>query len=450
MTPIAVLSIFALCFSGSLGKYQPDWKSLDTRPLPQWFDDAKIGIFLHWGVFSVPSFGSEWFWNNWKGKSEKYVAYMKQNYPKTFTYQDFAKDFTAEFFDPDEWAKIFANSGAKYIVLTSKHHEGFTLWPSKYAYSWNSADVGPARDLVGELSKAVRSRNLTFGVYHSLYEWFNPIYLSDKQTNYTKREFVENKIIPEMVELIEKYRPSVLWSDGDWEAYDSYWKSTEFLAWLYNDSPVKDEIVTNDRWGIDIPCHHGDFYSCKDRYNPGTLQKHKWENAMTIDKQSWGFRRNAKLSDYYTIEELIKELVSTVSCGGNLLMNVGPTKEGIIAPIFQDRLSQMGEWLKINGEAIYGTKPWFYQNDTLANDVWYTGKGQAFYIIALNWPKDNILVVKSPLKYFRSVDTAVTLLGNENDGILKWTVDQSAVNIKFPDLATVRSKWAYVLKITFH
>ncbi|CAH1099941.1 unnamed protein product [Psylliodes chrysocephalus] len=447
MNKLSFILTVTFCVCGSSGKYEPNWKSLDTRPLPKWYDDAKIGIFIHWGVFSVPSFGSEWFWSSWKGKSSEYIDYMKHNYPETFTYQEFAKDFKAEFFDANEWANIFADSGARYIVLTSKHHEGYTLWPSKYSYSWNSLDVGPGRDVIDELSKAVRSHNLTFGLYHSLYEWFNPMYGSDKASNFTKQIFVNNKMIPEMMELINNYQPSVLWSDGDWEAPDTYWKSTEFLAWLYNDSPVKDEIVTNDRWGMGTSCKHGDIYSCKDRYNPGTLQKHKWENAMTIDKQSWGFRRNAKLSDFFTIEELLSELASTISCGGNLLMNVGPTKDGIIAPIFQERLQQMGQWLKINGEAIYGTKPWIVQNDTLTSAVWYTSKDSVFYAISLKWPKDNILSLKSPLKFFRNVKTVVNLLGNEEDGILKWTIDNDAVNIRFPDMAKVKSKWAYVLKI---
>lgn len=121
----------------------------------------------------------------------------------------------------------------------------------------------------GDLAKAVRSKSMTFGLYHSLYEWFNPMYLSDKNTSFIENTFVERKMLPEMYELINEYKPDVLWSDGDWEANDTYWNSLEFLAWLYNDSPVKNSIVTNDRWGIDIPCKHGDFYSCKDRFNPG-------------------------------------------------------------------------------------------------------------------------------------------------------------------------------------
>lgn len=127
--------------------------------------------------------------------------------------------------------------------------------------------------LLGELSSAVRAQNLTFGLYHSLFEWYNKMYDSDRGSGFTKAEFVDRKVIPEMQELVEAYQPNILWSDGDWEAPDHYWKSTMFLAWLYNESPVKDVVVTNDRWGSGTACKHGGFYTCQDRYNPGTFRK---------------------------------------------------------------------------------------------------------------------------------------------------------------------------------
>ncbi|XP_012144030.1 alpha-L-fucosidase isoform X1 [Megachile rotundata] len=426
--------------------YSPTWASLDSRPLPQWYDDAKLGIFIHWGVFSVPSFGSEWFWNNWKDEKDttKYSDFMKQRYPPNFTYQDFAHEFTAEFFNATQWSEMFQASGAKYVVLTSKHHEGYTLWPSKYSFSWNSVDVGPQKDLVGELSSAIRSStNLRFGLYHSMYEWYNPLYLSDKENNFTTQIFVQQKIIPELHELIEKYKPEVIWSDGDWEASDTYWKSKEFLAWLYNESPVKDTVVANDRWGANIPCHHGDFYTCSDRYNPGVLLPHKWENCMTIDRKSWGFRRNAVLSEYFTLPELVKELVITVSCGGNLLMNVGPTKDGIISPIFEERLRGMGDWLEINGEAIYNTKPWKTQNDTLNNNVWYTSSKDKEYVYALilEWPTDGILHLGSLVVPTYS---QIYLLGSKNS--IKWEQDNEKLSVFLPAELN-KGQPAWVLKI---
>ncbi|CAG7817979.1 unnamed protein product, partial [Allacma fusca] len=204
-------------------------------------------------------------------------------------------------------------------------------------------DVGPGRDLVGELANAVREKTqVRFGLYHSLYEWFNPLWENDKKNKFKTDDFVKFKTLPELYEIVEKYKPEVIWSDGDWEAPDSYWQAAKFVAWLYNDSPVNATVVTNDRWGPVTKCKHGDFYTCQDNYNPGVLQKHKWENCMTVDRNSWGYRRNAQIEDYRTPQQLIDSLVETVSCGGNLLLNIGPTKEGTIDPLQEERLLQIG------------------------------------------------------------------------------------------------------------
>ncbi|MGH0131110.1 UNVERIFIED_CONTAM: hypothetical protein FKN15_009752 [Acipenser sinensis] len=289
-------------------KYEPTWESIDSRPLPGWYDQVKFGIFIHWGVFSVPSFGSEWFWWYWqKQKLKPYVDFMENNYPPGFKYEDFAQDFTAEFFNAKQWAEILSASGAKYVVLTMKHHEGFTLWGSKYSWNWNAVDLGPKRDLVAELGDAVRNQtDLRFGLYHSLFEWFNPLFLEDAANVFRTNKFPTTKSLPELYEIVNKYHPEVLWSDGDGDAPDTYWNSTGFLAWLYNESPVHETVVTNDRWGYGSICKHGGYYTCTDRYNPGHLLSHKWENCMTIDQKSWGYRRDAVLSDYLTIEQLVK------------------------------------------------------------------------------------------------------------------------------------------------
>lgn len=166
-------------------------------------------------------------------------------------------------------------------------------------------------------------------------------------------------------------------------------------------------------------CKHGDFYTCSDRYNPGVLQNHKWENAMTIDRYSWGHRANAKLEDFLTSKELIKELVITVSCGGNILVNVGPTKSGIIEPIYVDRLREMGKWLRINGEAIYDTVPWLYQNDTQTPGIWYTSRlneknpkrTNVYAIDVLDFPYDSAGVNLFALGSKYDTETKVELLG---------------------------------------
>jgi alpha-L-fucosidase len=409
---------------GSLAKYEPNWESLDSRPLPQWFDDSKIGIFIHWGVFSVPGFGSpsEWFWYSWQAShSEAVVEYMKKNYPPGFTYADFGPMFKAEFFNPDQWADIFKAAGAKYIVLISKHCEGFTNWPSKAAWNWNAMDIGPKRDIVGDLAKSIRNRtDLYFGLYHALYEWFNPLYVAEREAGFKTNKYVERKIMPELFEIVNAYKPDLIWSDADETAPDTYWNSTNFLAWLYNDSPVKDKVIVNDRFGAGAMCHHGGYYTCGDHFNPRVLQKHKWENCMTIDRASWGYRRNAVSSDYLTPHELLTELVTTVSCGGNILINVGPTSDGMIAPIFEDRLRSLGDWLKVNGEAIYASKPWTHQNDTITSYVWYTSKksdtGLSVYAISLSWPKDGMLTLGAVTG---TSQTTVRMLGYPVG--LKWT-----------------------------
>nr|XP_042904153.1 alpha-L-fucosidase [Parasteatoda tepidariorum] len=408
-------ALFLAALQLVIGNYTPDWISLDSRPLPDWYDEVKIGVFIHWGVFSVPGFGSEWFWSDWEGKEPSFVEFMNKNYKPGFTYPEFASDFTAEFYNPEQWADIIKASGAKYVVLTSKHHEGYTLWPSKVSWNWNAMDVGPKRDLLGKLKHFLK--------------------------------FFQTKSLPELFELVNNYKPEVIWSDGDWEAPDTYWKAKEFLAWLYNESPVKDVVAVNDRWGMNIPCHHGGYYTCTDKYNPKKLQPRKWENAMTLDKGSWGYRRNLQLSDYLTTDELITTLAETVSCGGNLLLNIGPSPDGRIIPIFEERLRDLGSWLDINGEAIYESKPWKLQNDTVTPDVWYTSKGDIVYAVVLNWPKTDTITLSNVLAV--TPGTKITMLGYPND--LDFSQSAKGVMISFPALTpnTNVSQWAWVLKFEF-
>ncbi|KRZ77260.1 Alpha-L-fucosidase [Trichinella papuae] len=426
--------------SSKFQQYSPDWNSLDRRPLPEWYDNAKFGIFMHWGVYSVPSYGAaEWF-----------------------CYTDFAPMFTCEFFDPEQFVKLIKISGAKYFVLTSKHHEGYTMWPSKYSWNWNSMDVGPKRDIVGELAKHAKKAGIDFGLYYSLYEWFNPLYQSDKAKNFKTQDYVNSVVIPQLMEIIYKYQPKVLWSDGDWEAADVYWNSTKFLAWLYNESPVKEVVVVNDRWGKGTMCKHGDFYTCGDRFQPTTLQKHKWESCITIDRESWGFRREATLKDYHTVEELIEILIRTVSFGGNLLLNVGPTHYGKITPIFEERLRQIGQWLAINGEAVYSTKPWSYQQEPKLNFVWYTSrvndetnsifsmlfqrtKSTTVYAILLKWPDNSLLSLET---IEANKLTKISMLGFPEYLSFRFK-NPSGIEIDLSNLNPINlaSKWAWVIKI---
>jgi alpha-L-fucosidase len=389
--------------------YKPSWESLDSRPVPQWFTDSKFGIFIHWGLYSVPSWGptgdsigvydkyAEWYWRKMDqpGKVQKYFKdFHTKTYGPNFRYQDFAPMFKAELFEPAKWAELFKESGAKYVVLTSKHHEGFTLWPSAQSWNWNSVDVGPHRDLCGELTTAVKKAGLHMGFYYSLYEWFNP----DYQNNFPA--YVDGHMIPQMKDLVTRYTPDILWTDGEWEKPSKEWKSEEFLRWLYNDSPVKDNIVVNDRWGSETRSKHGGFYTTEyglvgDKEGIDNSVPHPWEECRGIGT-SFGYNRTESLSDYSTAKQLIRLLISTVSAGGNLLLDIGPAADGTIPVIMQQRLLEIGKWLKTNGEAIYSSSSFIRKkkdesiNPETNKTIFFTQKNNEVYLICLNWPKDGI------------------------------------------------------------
>ncbi len=345
--------------------YEPNWASVDSRPTPAWFQEAKFGIFIHWGVYSVPSFApphaqgqtpyAEWYWNSLTSKAAATVDFHNRTFGPNFEYARFAPMFKAELFDPDRWADVFSKSGAKYIVLTSKHHDGFALWPSTEAdrdwgRPWNAVTAGPHRDLLGDLTGAVRRKGLKMGFYYSLYEWYNPLWVTDKQ------KYVMGHMHPQFKDAVTRYKPSIIFSDGEWELNSEEWHAPELLAWLFNESPCKDEVVIDDRWGKDTRHKHGGYFTTE--YTAGLDSgTHPWEESRGMGL-SYGYNRNESLNDYRTPRELILMLVDLVSRGGNLLLDIGPAADGTIPVVMEERLTQMGEWLKTNGDAIYGTKPW--------------------------------------------------------------------------------------------
>lgn len=348
--------------------YENNWESLDARPVPAWFDEAKLGIFIHWGIYSVPAYApkghyAEWYGWNIARKDAPYYDFHSRIYGEKFHYEDFAGMWKAEMFDAERWAELFQRAGAKYVVLVSKHHDAFCLWPSAYAWNWNSVDIGPHRDFVAELSSAVRNRGMKAGVYYSIYEWFHPALRAQDPSRYAAE-----KMIPQMKELVETYKPSVLYTDGEWDYTSDDWHSRDFLTWLFNESSVRDEIVVNDRWGKDCRGVHGGYLSCEygevnsaaldERQAQENLLQNKWEETRSVG-MSFGFNRNEDVGDYMKVDELIELLVRTVSKGGNLLLNVGPCADGTIMPLIQERLEQLGDWLRVNGEAVYGSSAAF-------------------------------------------------------------------------------------------
>lgn len=433
--------------------YTADWASIDSRPVPAWFEDAKFGIFIHWGLYSVPAWAptkghvydkyAEWYWSKMQGDkpvNKLFREHHQQFYGNNVQYTDFVKDFKAELFNPSDWAEIFRESGAKYVVLTSKHHEGFALWPSAQSWNWNSVDAGPHRDLAGDLMKAVKAKGLRMGYYYSLYEWFNPLYKQDVN------KYVDEHMLPQLKDLVVRYKPDVVWTDGEWEYPSATWKSPEFLSWLYNESPVKNEVVVNDRWGKETRGKHGGFYTTEyDLVHEGDASGMKmakpWEECRGIGG-SFGYNRSENLEDYSSASQLIHILVDKVARGGNLLLNIGPAADGTIPVIMQQRLKEIGDWLKVNGESIYDTRSWnaapAVNKDT---KLFYTRKGNDLYAIVTAWPETPIMIsgIQKP--------TAVTMLGGQ--GKVTFAMKNGGVLITPPLVspATIPCQHAWVFKL---
>ncbi len=424
-------------------KYEANWESIDSRPCPKWFDEAKFGIMLHWGVYSVPAWSpkgtySEWYWSSMNDKDGETWKYHAKDHGENFRYQDFAGLFKAELYDPDEWAEIFRNSGAKYVVPTSKHHDGFCLWQSPHSWNWNSVDIGPHRDLLGDMTKAMRDKGLKMGFYYSLYEWYRPLYLADPE------RYALEHMIPQLKDVVTRYEPSIIFTDGEWDHPSETWHSCEFLQWLFNESPCKDDVVINDRWGKETRSAHGGYFTTEYGevgWGKELAKERKWEECRGIGR-SFGYNRNESLSDYATARDIIHLLVGIVSKGGNLELNVGPTADGRIPVIMQQRLLEIGEWMKINGEAIYGTRPW--RKTTDGESVCYTAKGDSVYAICKETPK-NELALEAPKP---TANVSVTMLGVDKP--LKWRHENGKFIIELSDLniAEVPSLHACVFKLS--
>ena len=353
-----ITSLLCLAFISATAKnFEPNWSSLDSRGTPQWFKDAKFGIFIHWGLYSVPAWGpkgsyAEWYLNGLNNGDTARIRFHNDNYGSDFPYWKFMDLFKAENYNPDEWAEIFKRSGAKYVVLTSKHHDGFCLWPSKESKGYNSLNGAAGRDLLGDLNASLDKIGLKSGLYYSLYEWAHPDYPENVS------DYVDKYMLPQFKDVVQRYKPSIIFSDGEWDRDSEEWKSEEFLAWLYNESNAPKDVVVNDRWGGETRFKHGGYFSTE--YDPSSQQINKefihrgWEECRGMGK-SFGYNRNEEPQDYNTSEQLIRMLVDIVSRGGNLLLNIGPRSDGTIPEIMINRLEDIGHWLEKNGEAIYET-----------------------------------------------------------------------------------------------
>ena len=427
--------VVVLATLAQAGTYEANWKSLNSRPCPQWWKDAKFGIFIHWGLFSVPAFAptdsknvyhcyAEHYGNPGRWATIKaFPEYHAKHHPNK-SYSDFAAEFTAENFRPEEWADLIKRSGARYVVLTSKHHEGFALWPSRYTPYFNSMELGAKRDLCGDLTKAVKATGLHMGFYYSLLEWRHPLFNKENIN-----AFVANVNLPQLKELVTTYKPEIVWTDGEWDYEWPTWRGPEFLSWLYNESPVRDTVVVNDRWGKGFRGKCGDHYTTEyggmeDKAGVDEiLAAHPWEECRGIG-HSFGYNKFETINNYLTNEQCIEELVEKCSRGGNLLLNIGPDATGLIPVVMQERLLAIGKWLSVNGEAIYGTTAWEKRPKTMPKDrVYYTKKGGAVYVIVFGSR------VKIDVRHVKEVES-VELLGSACR--VDWVRDGDGVNIRMP------------------
>ena len=405
------------------GPYRPAWDSLEKFQAPEWYQDAKFGIFIHWGVYSVPAFGSEWYPRNmYLPKEPEFQHHLATYGPQSkFGYKDFIPLFRAERFNAAEWAELFRKAGAKYVVPVAEHHDGFPMYDCSFT-EWNAAKMGPHRDVIKELSEAVRKEGLVFGVsshraehwwffeggmkfdsdvrdpwYFGLYGPAQPKQTPDGKESEPSRAHMEDWLA-RTSELVDKYHPQLVYFDWwiEQPAFQPYLQ--RFAAFYYNRGAEWGQGVAIDYKNQAFPQGAAVF-----DMERGKLDKPRatlWQTDTSVGLKSWGYVEGEQ---FRTAASLIGDLVDIVSKNGTLLLNIGPKPDGTIPEPARKVLLDMGRWLAVNGEAIYGTRPFtvFGEgptevkggsfNDTKSQpftgrDFRFTTKGKTLYAIALDWP----------------------------------------------------------------
>ncbi|MCK4919743.1 MAG: alpha-L-fucosidase [Bacteroidales bacterium] len=460
--------------------YEPNWESLNQHEIPEWLLDAKLGLYGHWGVYSVPAFQTEWYGRIMYDKytrGEKAFNHHIETYGNQadFGYKDFIKDFKAEKFDPDVWADIIVKSGAKYAGITAVHHDGFCLWDSEYT-RWDSKDMGPERDLYGELVGAIREADpemkiLTCFHHYRTYGWFyskdsalleqgkaenwdifDPEYSDFYRNPQTelREDFMiewENKI----KEVIDNYQPDVIWFDGgNFRGAENEPRTLEVLSYFYNTQSKKgSEVeVVNKKSNF-----HPDFglRNFEKGGNRGVKTDFDWADDLNIANRAWSYTHDI---NYRTSNQIIDGFIDRVSRGGGLMLSIAPMADGAIPEEQINILTDLGDWLKINGEGIYGTRRWKietegpndkfmedggkkimwnFKGNTDASDIRFTKKGNQLFAFILDWPADGKVVIKSLSSSEKIAENGihnVKLLGY--DGALNWQRDEAGLTIDMP------------------
>lgn len=462
--------------------YEPTKESLRAHPVPDWYQDAKLGIFVHWGLYSVPGWApttgeygemqdregwtswfarnpyAEWYQNSLRIEGSPTYEHHVQTYGADFAYADLAPMFNEAIgaWDPDEWADLFERAGARYAVLTTKHHDGFLLWPSRYPNPKVEGYMAD-RDLVGELSEAVLRRGMRMGLYYSGgLDWtFDPTPIRDIVDLLTTVPQGEDYVAyadRHWRELIKLYRPSILWNDIGYPAAAEL--KTLFTEY-YNEIPGG---VINDRWsqfkwadskllhsrpirailswaieralsrGISPPGSGIFDFRTPEYTSFDRITIEKWESTRGIG-YSFGYNKNEGPEHCISVEKLVRSFADIVSKNGNLLLNVGPMADGTIPDIQRERLLGLGQWLDANGEAIYGTRPWVHAEGRTHQGIGvrYTQNGKHLYAILLGRPKGNLVTIESLL-----VDEGTTLHLLGQDQALEWRQEGEDLRITLP------------------
>ncbi|MHC4466654.1 MAG: alpha-L-fucosidase [Planctomycetota bacterium] len=427
---LIVLSFVLVCFQQAQAeKYEPTWESLrEYKEIPKWLRDGKFGIYTHWGPYAVHAYGKSPTWYS-------IALYMdanseaRQHFEKTFGkltpdygYKDLIPKFTAEKFDADEWADLFEKSGAKFAGPVAEHHDGFAMWDTKYS-EWNAAKMGPKRDVVGELEKAIKKRDMKFvTAFHHAANWFFfPVH--DKQYDtgdpknsglygqYHKPGALRNKAFLDewygkIIEVIDNYSPDFIWFDFALDSIpEGYVK--HFLAYYYNhaEKTGKEVVVTYKDNDLVPATGVRDLELGQEP----KLTYYEWITDSTVDDRgAWGYANDLV---FKSPDRVIDNLVDRVSKNGYLLLNVGPKPDGTIPEPARDLLLEVGKWLKVNGEGIYGTSPWiiaaegptnlgdiqrqgFNESDVVytGEDIRFTVKGDDIYATFLAWPGEQAVI----------------------------------------------------------
>jgi alpha-L-fucosidase len=472
------------------GPYRPDWRSLATYKEPQWYKDAKFGIFIHWGLYSVAGFGNEWYSRNmYVQGSPEFEHHVKIYGPQSrFGYKDFIPMFKAEHFDAKAWARLFHEAGAQYVVPVAEHHDGFLMYLSNLT-DWCAGKMGPKRDVVGELADAVRAEGMHFAAssHRIEHDWFmdggrefdsdvnDPKYADFYGPAHPRmvKKGDEDRMIREWTylspafkddwlartaEIVEKYHPDLVYFDW-WIGHPAMRDQlSRFAAYYYNQGEKRGT-------GAVINYKHDAFQEDSaildvERGQLTEIRPQHWQTDTSLSNKSWGYIDN---DTYKTPEFVIHQLIDVVSKNGNLLMNVGPKPDGTIPEQAQAILREVGGWLKVNGEAIYGTRPWtkfgegptqvaggsFHDTDTkpyTPEDFRFTTKGSVLYAIELGWPNTGKSVIHSLGKKALGPNHSlkeITMLGS--DDRLTWQQGEDGLQITTSDSAP--GKFAYVYRI---